>query len=144
MTGNCFLLQDFRYMHICRCIPGLLGFPGGSEEASACNAGDLSSIPGSGRSLEKKMATHSSILAWRIPWTEEPGGLQSTGSQWVGQDWATSLHFTSLGLFVWQQADKDELWRVQLISPLPLSSYTLTFIVNLLSYRYLSNNREVH
>ena len=36
--------------------------------------------------LEKKMATHSSILAWRIPWTEKPGGLQSTGSQRVGHD----------------------------------------------------------
>ena len=45
--------------------------------------------------LEKEMATHSSILAWRIPWTEEPGGLQSMGSQRVGHDWATSLHFTS-------------------------------------------------
>ena len=48
-------------------------------------------------SLEKEMATHSSILAWRIPWTEEPGRLQSTGSQRVGHDWATSLHFTSSG-----------------------------------------------
>ena len=36
--------------------------------------------------LEKEMATHSSILAWRIPWTEELGGLQSTGSQRVGHD----------------------------------------------------------
>ena len=36
--------------------------------------------------LEKDMATHSSILAWRIPWTEEPDGLQSTGSQRVGHD----------------------------------------------------------
>ena len=36
--------------------------------------------------LEKKMATHSSILAWRIPWTEESGGLQSMGSQRVGHD----------------------------------------------------------
>ena len=36
--------------------------------------------------LEKEMATHSSVLAWRIPWTEEPGGLQSVGSQRVGQD----------------------------------------------------------
>ena len=44
--------------------------------------------------LEKEMATHSSILAWWIPWTEEPGGLQSTGLQRVGHDWATSLHFT--------------------------------------------------
>ena len=49
-----------------------MGFPGGSEvKASACNAGDLGSIPGLGRSPEKEMATHSSVLAWRIPWTEE-------------------------------------------------------------------------
>ena len=41
--------------------------------------------------LEKGMATYSSILAWRIPWMEEPGGLPSTGSQRVGHDWATSL-----------------------------------------------------
>ena len=39
---------------------------------------------------EKEMATHSSTLAWRIPWREEPGGLQSTGSQRVGHDWTTS------------------------------------------------------
>ena len=43
--------------------------------------------------LEKESATHSSIHAWKIPWTEEPGGLQSMGSQRVGHDWATSLHF---------------------------------------------------
>ena len=55
-------------------------FPGGSEGTeSACKAGDRGSIPGSGRSREKEMATLSSILAWTIPWTEEPGGLQSTG-----------------------------------------------------------------
>ena len=40
-------------------------------------------------SLEKGMATHSSILVWRIPWTEEPGGVQSMGSQRAGHDWAT-------------------------------------------------------
>ena len=39
--------------------------------------------------LEKDMATHPSILAWKMPWTEEPGGLQSTGSQRVGHDWVT-------------------------------------------------------
>ena len=44
------------------------------------------------------MATHSSILAWRIPWTEEPGGLQSMGSWRVGHDWATSLSFWIQGL----------------------------------------------
>ena len=43
--------------------------------------------------LEKEMATHSSTLAWKIPWTEEPGRLQSMGWQRVGHDWATSLHF---------------------------------------------------
>ena len=48
---------------------------------NAGNTGDVGSVPGSGRSPEEEMATHSSILAWRIPWTEEPGGLQSMGSQ---------------------------------------------------------------
>ena len=46
--------------------------------------------------LEKEMATHSSTLAWKIPWMEEPDGLQSMGSQRVGQDWMISLHFTSV------------------------------------------------
>ena len=41
--------------------------------------------------LEKEMTTHSSILAWRIPWREEPGRLQSTGSQRAGHNWVTSL-----------------------------------------------------
>ena len=45
-------------------------------------------------SLEEVMATHSSILAWKTPWTEEPGGLQSKGSQRVGHDWAMEhAHF---------------------------------------------------
>ena len=43
--------------------------------------------------LEKEMAAHSSTLAWKIPWAEEPGRLQSVGSQTVRHDWATSLHF---------------------------------------------------
>ena len=58
---------------------------GGSDgRKSTCSAGDQ--VPSLGREdlLEKGMATHSSILAWRIPWTEEPGGLQSTGLQRVG------------------------------------------------------------
>ena len=66
------------------------GFPSGSMgKESTCNAGDAgdkSSIPGSGRSLEEGMATHSSVLAWRIPWTEVPGGLQSIGSERVRHD----------------------------------------------------------
>ena len=47
--------------------------------ANARDSGDVSSIPGQGDPLEKSMATHSSIIAWRISWTEEPGGLPSMG-----------------------------------------------------------------
>ena len=62
---------------------------GSSGKESACNAGatgDTGSVPGREDPLEEGMATHSSGLAWRIPWTEEPGGLQSMGSQRVGHD----------------------------------------------------------
>ena len=55
---------------------------------SACNAGD----PGWEDLTENRTARISSILAWRIPWTEEPGGLQSTRSQRVRHDWATNTH----------------------------------------------------
>ena len=59
--------------------------PGGSDgKESACDVGDPGSIPGSERSSGEGMATHSSILAWRIPWTEEPGVLLSMGSQRLG------------------------------------------------------------
>ena len=51
-----------------------------SGKESACQ-GDMGSIPGSEDPLEKEMPTHSSILAWEIPWTEEPGGLPSLGLQ---------------------------------------------------------------
>ena len=56
------------------------GFPGGSDgKESACNSGDL----GWENTLEKGMVTHSSILPWRIPWTEESAGLMSMESQRV-------------------------------------------------------------
>ena len=48
--------------------------------------------------LEKEMVTHSSILAWKISWTEEPGGLQSMGSQRVGHDWATNTYLLTYNL----------------------------------------------
>ena len=57
---------------------------------SACNAGELGSPLGQEDPLEKAMATHSSILFWRTPWTEESGGLQSMGSQRVGHDLMTN------------------------------------------------------
>ena len=49
-------------------------------------AGDVGSIPGSEDPLEENMATHSGVLAWEIPWTEDPGGQQNIGSQRVGHD----------------------------------------------------------
>ena len=67
-----------------------MGFPGDSVVKNLLAVQELQkdkgSIPGSGRFLEGDMATHSSILAWGIPWTEEPGRLQSTGSQRVRDD----------------------------------------------------------
>ena len=53
---------------------------------SAYNAGDLSLIPGSGRSAGEGNGNHSSTIAWKIPWIEEPGRLQSMGSQRAGHD----------------------------------------------------------
>ena len=53
----------------------------------SASAGDLDLNPGREDPVEKEMAAHSSILTWRILWTEEPGGLQSTGSQRVGHNW---------------------------------------------------------
>ena len=50
-------------------------------------------------SLKKEMVPHSSILSWTIPWTEKPGRLQSTGSQRVGQDWATNTLAFYLAVF---------------------------------------------
>ena len=59
-----------------------MGFAGGSVVKNLpANAEDAGSIPGSEDPLEKEMATHSNILAWEIPWTEEPDGLQFLGSQ---------------------------------------------------------------
>ena len=58
-------------------------------KVSAYNGGDLGSIPGSGRSPGEGNATHSGILTWRIPGTEEPGKLRSMGLQRVRHDWAT-------------------------------------------------------
>ena len=75
-------------LDLLRC-KSLEGFPGGSEKESAYNAvaaGDMDSVPESGRSPRERKATHSSMLTWRIPWTEEPGRLQSIGLQRVRHD----------------------------------------------------------
>ena len=65
-------------------INALLG--GSDSKESACNVGDLGSIPGLGNPLEKGMATRSCILAWETPWSEEPGRLKSMRLQRVGHD----------------------------------------------------------
>ena len=67
----------FHYMYV-------LG--GSDSKASVYNVGDLGLIPGLEDPLEKEMAIHSSTIAWKIPWTEEPGRLQSMGLQRVGHD----------------------------------------------------------
>ena len=66
-----------------------------SGKESACSSEDMGSTPGLVRSPGEKMATHSSILAWRVPWTEESGRQQSMGSQRVGHNWVTNT-FTFL------------------------------------------------
>ena len=78
---NPFMLQ--RWENKRRCLVTYpTGFPGGLEgKESACSAGDLGSTLGWGDPLEEGMATLSSILAWRIPWTEDTGGLQFMESQ---------------------------------------------------------------
>ena len=73
----CFYGDDCTYTGMCSAVNSLLADAGDSR--------DKGSIPGREDPLEKEMATHSSVLAWRIPWTEEPGRLQSAGSQGVGQ-----------------------------------------------------------
>ena len=72
------------------------GSPSGREPACKCRRRKKIWVRSLGQEdpLEKEMATRSSILAWRIPWTEEPGGLQSIGLQRVRHDWATK-HFTA-------------------------------------------------
>ena len=60
------------------------------------------------------MATHSSLLAWRIPWTEEPSGLQSMGLQRVGHNWVSAIHFTATITITLQS------WNTHLSTPLQL------------------------
>ena len=75
----------------------LLGFPVGSAgKESGCNVEDLGSILGWKDPLEKGKATHSSVLAWRIPWT-----VSSMGLQRVGYDWATFTFIYILGLCIY-------------------------------------------
>ena len=75
-----------------------MAFPGGSvvknPPANAGDAGNAGSIPRSRRSPEGEMATHSSILALKTPWTEEPDRLQPIGLQRAGHDWARMYYLS--------------------------------------------------
>ena len=81
------LVVKFMFVHLYKHRKDAQNITDGSHgKESACNAGDPGSIPGQEDSLEKGNATHSNILAWGILWTEEPGGLQFTGSPRAGHD----------------------------------------------------------
>ena len=64
--------------------------------------------------LEKEMATHSSILVWKIPWMEEPGGLQSMGSQRVGHDWKTTIPYSVFIIFFLELRFLN--WKMRIIT----------------------------
>ena len=106
-------------------------------------------------SQEKEMAPHSSTLAWKIPWTEEPGGLQSMGSLRVGQDWVTSLSLFAfmlwrrkwqptpvflpgesqwrgslVGCHLWGRTELTRLKRLSSSSSRPITSHCIQYMVN--------------
>ena len=89
------------YRHLKTCLHVQLVFAGGSVVKNPlANARDVGSIPGSEGPLERKMASHSGILSWEIPWTQWPGGLQSMGSQRIGHNLATQRQRVQPVLFL--------------------------------------------
>ena len=102
-----FKLKDFTLW----LLEDLQGGTSGNEPASGGDIRYLGSIPGLGRSPGEGMASYSSILAWRIPWTKEPGVLQSIRSQRVGDDWSNLTHahtdFWTRGSSSWYG---EEVW----------------------------------
>ena len=84
-------LTTFYWVYMCLgFLVGFLGCTSSEESSCQCRRHNETWVQSLGWEdpLEEGMATHCSILAWRIPWTKEPGGLQSMGSQRVGQDWS--------------------------------------------------------
>ena len=99
---------------------------------SAVEVRDAGSIPESGRPLEEEMAPHSSILAGRISWTEEPGGLPFMGLQRVAHDWASVL-LTVMSLFRFTICSWFSFERLYLCRNFPISSR----LSNFSAYNYL-------
>ena len=89
---------------------------------------DGGSIPGLGRFPEKGKATHSSILAWKIPWTEEPGRLESIGSHRVRHDWSNMAGTHSCSSFYWPyfQTELSSLLALLHVSHQTEMTYTVT------------------
>ena len=123
------------FFHFIKCLnPSRppLGLPWCSDsKESTCNAGEPGWIPGSGRSPpppEESMATHSSILAWEIPWTEESGGLQSMGSQRVRHDWETNTSTTTGHHYVYKL--DSSCTRYPLIFFFPVQFLTQRILLN--------------
>ena len=92
---------------------------------NAGDARDANSIPGSGNPPEEEMTTYSSILAWKIPWTEEPGRLQFIGSQRVGQDRSNLAHNPECNHYRCPQGPRSSLSPCSKIG----SSKLLSFMV---------------
>ena len=98
------------------------GFPDGSVVKNLpANARDMHSISGSGRSPGEGNGNSFQYFAWKIPWTEEPGDLQSMGSQRVRQDWATNTHFQDFpgGSAVKESASMQETEVRSLVGKMP-------------------------
>ena len=94
--------------------------------------------------LEEDMAPHSSILAWEIPWTEQPGGLRSLGSQRVGHDWGTELAIAFSHIFL-----RDHTWILNFHFTLLLHilflyyTYLVFYEVVILTRGHVKNNKYV-
>ena len=100
----CIFLITNNFKHISMCLLAIWGFPGGSavKNLPAMQETQETQVRSRGWEdpLEESMATHSSTLAWRSPWTEEPGGLQSMGSQRVRYDWRDWEHIDTLAIYL--------------------------------------------
>ena len=122
------MLSFFPFSLNSLCLPhSLMSFPGGaSGKESTCQCRrrrDVDSIPGSEDPLEEGMATHSSILAWRIPWTEEPGGLQSMGLQRTEHNCSDLAHTQALSLAPFLLKISPQARGRHIFVPFPFSCY---------------------
>ena len=105
-------MKRFRKRRVIIGRQGLEGLPWWlSGKESACNVETWVWSLGWEDPLEEGMATHSSILAWKILWIEEPGGLKSMVSQRAGHDWATNTSLQGLGGVNWVKILSEILWQ---------------------------------